>query len=219
MGRVLEPEVMDDPEGARAYAGADFAAVNQAFVAEFLDAHPAAASGAVLDLGCGPADIPLRLARAADLCRVSAVDASEPMLALGREALVAAGLAERVELVLGRVPGLALAPSSFDAVISNSLLHHLPDPAPFWAEIRRLGKPGAALFVQDLARPDSVDAAQNIVEREAADEPEVLKADFYNSLLAAFTPDEVRAQLAAAGIEARLETPSDRHWRVVGRLP
>ncbi|TPW18426.1 MAG: hypothetical protein FD126_3449, partial [Elusimicrobia bacterium] len=41
MKRVPEKEVMDDPDGALAYARADFSGVNQAFVGAFLTAHPA----------------------------------------------------------------------------------------------------------------------------------------------------------------------------------
>lgn len=217
--RTLEPEVMDDPAGAEAYARADFSEVNQAFVDRFLAAFPAAARGRVVDLGCGPADIPLRLARTAPGIRVVAADASAPMLARAREALAGAGLADRVSLVHGRVPGLPLKPGSFDAVISNSILHHLPDPAPFWAELRRLARPGAAVFVMDLFRPESPERAREIVEGAAKDEHPILKQDFYNSLLAAFTLAEVKVQLAAAELKPlRARIISDRHWLVTGTL-
>ena len=46
----------------------------------------------------------------------------------------------------------------------------------------------------------------------------MLKEDFYNSLLAAFTPAEVEDQLAAAGLSLEIETISDRHLLVSGRL-
>ena len=46
-------------------------------------------------------------------------------------------------------------------------------------------------------------------------EPPVLKRDFYNSLLAAFEIEEVRAQLAAAGMSGlSVRTVSDRHLLV-----
>jgi hypothetical protein len=62
--------------------------------------------------------------------------------------------------------------------------------------------------------------AWRIVEQYSSREPEVLKRDFFNSLCAAFTPDEVRGQLAAAGLEVlRVQTVSDRHLTVSGRLP
>jgi hypothetical protein len=57
MPRVLEPELMDDPEQAVAYAKADFAKENQSFVNRFVEYYPDFTEGHVLDLGCGPADI------------------------------------------------------------------------------------------------------------------------------------------------------------------
>lgn len=210
---------MDSLEGAEAYARADFSEVNASFVSRFMEEHPAAGPRRVVDLGCGPAGIPIRLARAELGCRVTAVDASPAMLALARRALESAGLSGRIALLEGRVPDLALEAGSFDAVISNSLLHHLPDPAVFWSEVLRLGRPGAALFVMDLFRPASEEAARRIVEEASSDEPPRLKEDFHNSLLAAFTPAEVSAQLSDAGLrDLSAEVISERHWLVSGGL-
>ena len=143
MNRVLEPEVMADPRQALAYARADFADVNQRFVDGLVSRHPALARARVIDLGCGPADIPLRLAAALPDARVVAIDASPAMLALGREAV--RGRRLRVGLVGARLPRLPFADRGFDAVISNSLLHHLPEPATFWSEVRRLLSPGGVV--------------------------------------------------------------------------
>ncbi len=219
MDRIPEPEVMDDPAQAAAYARADFAEANQAFVDRFCANFPDFSAGRVVDLGCGPADIPIRLARALPAAAITAVDASAPMLELGRRAVAAAGLAGRITLVEGRLPGLPPPDAGFDAVISNSLVHQLPDPAPFWREVRRLGRPGAAVLVVDLFRPDSPAAARAIVETYSGGEDPLLKRDFYNSLCAALTPDEVAAHLRAAGLaHLRAEMITDRHWAVAGRL-
>lgn len=218
MERVLEPELMDDPEQALVYARADFEAENQGFVDRFLAHYPDLEGGHVLDLGCGPADIPIRLARALPACRVTGVDGSAPMIALGREAVRAAGLADRITLRCERFQDTALADKA-DAVISNSLLHHVPNALQFWYAIRTLAKPGAVVLVMDLLRPDSPEAARAIVDRYAADEPAMLRRDFYNSLLAAFTDDEVAAQLTEMNLSRLLiDVPDDRHWVVGGRL-
>jgi len=104
-------------------------------------------------------------------------------------------------------------------VVSNSLLHHLHDPAGLWRMIRARGAAGAAVVVMDLMRPASESAARALVEAYAADEPEVLRRDFYNSLLAAFEPGEVRQQLAAAGLgHFSVTEASDRHLVVRGRI-
>lgn len=219
MERVLEPELMDDEAQATAYAEADFAEPNQAFVDRFVAMAPGF-SGHMLDLGCGPADIPVRMCQALPELRVTAVDGSAAMLAHGARALSQSGMTDRVRLVEALVPG-SVPGEQFDAVVSNSLLHHLPDPAALWSEITATARPGAPILVVDLMRPASAAAAQAIVDQYSADEPEVLRTDFYNSLLAAFTVAEVRAQLRAADLADALtvEAISDRHLAVAGVMP
>jgi hypothetical protein len=79
--------------------------------------------------------------------------------------------------------------------------------------------PGAWLFVMDLVRPPSQAQARRLVDLHAAGEAEVLRRDFYNSLLAAYRPEEVSAQLAAADLSSlETEVVSDRHLIVWGRL-
>jgi len=220
MNRVLEPELMTDPDQANAYAAADFATVNQGFVDRFRVLFPDFARGHLVDLGRGPADIPIRFCRALPAVTVTGVDGSEAMLAPGRRAVATAGLTERVTLVRARLPGLDRAPGGFHAIVSNSLLHHMPRPDVFWSELARLGRAGAPALIMDLHRPDSLERARAIVETHSADEPEVLQRDFFNSLCAAFTLDEVRTQIAKAGLDRlRCEMASDRHWVAWGQLP
>jgi 2-polyprenyl-3-methyl-5-hydroxy-6-metoxy-1,4-benzoquinol methylase len=217
MDRVLEPEIMDEPEQVRAYAHADFAQENQAFVDRFLTYFPDVAEGHMLDLGCGPADIPIRLARALPGCRITGVDGSQPMIDVGKQAVKAAGVADRITLRCERLQSLSVDP--YDAVISNSLLHHLINPLRFWFAIKQLVKPGGPVLVMDLLRPESPAAAQAIVDQYAAHEPPILRRDFYNSLLAALTEDEVAAQLAEMNFSRLLiDVPDDRHWVVGGRV-
>ncbi|HUN25541.1 MAG TPA: class I SAM-dependent methyltransferase [Steroidobacteraceae bacterium] len=215
--RVLEPEIMDGRAEAEAYAAADFSDSNQWYVDELVARFPHRLSRLV-DLGCGPADVPLRIARAAGGVHITAVDGSAQMLRLAHGAVLAAGLAGRIRLEHGRLPDLALPERSFDAVLSKDMLHHLPDPRVLWGEARRLARAGGAVFVMDLMRPDSPAAARAIVERVASREHPVLKEDFYNSLCAAFTPEEVRAQLESAGLPLRVEQVSDRHMLVSGTV-
>ena len=216
MDRILEPdEIMDGEAEATAYARADFSDSNQWYVdhlaAEFPDRLRA-----IVDLGCGPADIPIRLARAAAAAPITAVDGAVAMLELARTAVHAARLGARISLHLGRLPGLALPDGHFDAVLSKDMLHHLPDPQVLWGEVRRLARPGAAVYVMDLVRPDSPLEAREIVERVAAREHPLLKTDFYNSLCAAFTVAEVRAQLESARLPLTVEQVTARHLRIKG---
>lgn len=216
MDRILEPELMDDPKQAEAYARADFGEENQGFVNRFKEYFPEFSQGRVLDLGCGPADIPIRFAKLYPACQVIGVDASAPMIELGEQAVKEAGLTGRITLRCERYEEVAGA-RIVDAVISNSLLHHLPNPLQFWQKLRQLVKPGAPVQVMDLLRPESLEAAQAIVDQYAANEPDILRRDFYNSLLAAFTEDEIGSQLARMNLTRLLiDIPDDRHWVVGG---
>jgi 2-polyprenyl-3-methyl-5-hydroxy-6-metoxy-1,4-benzoquinol methylase len=216
--RVLEPELMDDPEQVLAYARADFAAENQGFVDRFGEYFPEFSSGRVLDAGCGPADIPVRFAKRYQACQVIAVDASVPMIQLGEQAVKQAGLTDRITMRCERFEAISGA-NVFDAALSNSLLHHLPNPLQFWHKLRQLVKPGSPVLVMDLLRPDSVEDAQAIVDRYAAGEPDILRRDFYRSLLAAFTEDEVTSQLARMNLTRLLiDVIDDRHWVVGGTI-
>jgi ubiquinone/menaquinone biosynthesis C-methylase UbiE len=217
MDRVLEPELMDDPAQALAYARADFADVNRAFVERFSTTFPELTRGRILDLGCGPADISIRLLAVLPNVHVTAVDGSPAMLSLGRDAVRRQRLDYQIQLVCAFVPALPFADASFDAIISNSLLHHLPEPDLFWNEVCRLARPNAPIFVIDLVRPRSTEDARRIVHTHAAAEPDILKRDFYNSLLAAFTVNEAREQLRVPLPQLVCETVSDRHWAAWGR--
>lgn len=222
MRRTPEPELMEDEAQARAYAEADFAEPDAGFVAELLERFPAL-TGPVLDLGCGPANIARRLLVERSDLMVIGLDGSPAMLAQARR-LAAREIHEgRLRLVEGRLPLDARALDALPrvpAILSNSLLHHLHDPAVFWQSLRQAGLPGAVVFVRDLRRPDSPRAVETIVQRYAAGEPEILRRDFRASLFAAFRVEEVQRQLAAAGLSAlRVEVASDRHLRVWGRLP
>ncbi|RMD78341.1 MAG: methyltransferase domain-containing protein [Gammaproteobacteria bacterium] len=223
MKRVPEPELMEDPAQARAYAGADFEEPHARCVALLLERFPelAEARGEAVDLGCGPADIACRVARACPGLRILGVDGAEAMLAEGRARVAREGLGERVLLRRLRLPdrGGRLPARAFDLVFSNSLLHHLAEPLVLWRETARLARPGAAVFVMDLSRPADPAALEALVARYAAGEPEILRRDFAASLRAAYRPEEVRAQLRRAGLPLQVAPCSDRHWLAWGRLP
>jgi ubiquinone/menaquinone biosynthesis C-methylase UbiE len=160
----------------------------------------------------------LRLARATPEARITAVDGSGPMLRLARQAVTAAGLEARIHLVEACLPAMPFGARTFDTVLSKDLLHHLADPRALWDEVARLGRPGAAVCVMDLVRPATREAAETIVSRAARNESPVLQQDFFNSLCAAFTPDEVRQQVSAAGLAFDVSPIGERHLLVAGTL-
>ena len=217
MQRTLESEVMDKEENVLAYASADFSSVNQRFVDDLIKNYSHIKN--VLDLGCGPADIPIRLAQALSKVHITAIDASKKMIDSAKQSITKARLNNKIMLLQSSLPGLPFKPKTFDAIISNSILHHLPDPNILWEEVKHLGKGKSVVFIMDLLRPDSPAKAREIVEQYSANEPLILKEDFYNSLLAAFTLDEIKEQLQKADLtNLNAEIISDRHWLVSGVL-
>lgn len=211
---------MEDEAQAQAYAEADFSTAHDRFVALYQECFPGEAlQGTVLDLGCGPGDISRRFARCFPACLLEGVDGAAAMLDWGRRLTEEAGLCHRINLRQLYLPAVELSGVAYDAVISNSLLHHLRDPQVLWQTIGQTVRPGAPVFVMDLLRPPSPARASELVATYAADEPGILQHDFYHSLLAAYRPDEIGAQLRHANLLAlNIEVVSDRHLIIFGRL-
>ena len=222
MQRTLEPELMIEENQSQAYAKADFKTPNINFINLFQKKFGKDFAGRILDLGCGNADITLRFARTYPNCSIDGVDGSQAMLEHGRKALEqeTAGIQKRVNLIEGIIPEVRLTQSHYDAIISNSVLHHLHNPSLLWQFIKDYGTTGAKVFIGDLLRPASQQQAWKTVEMYAKDEPEILKEDFYNSLLAAFEISEIESQLKSANLEClSVEQISDRHVLISGSLP
>lgn len=210
---------MDEAVQALAYAKADFAEPHERFVDGFARCFPDVVPlGTYLDLGCGPGDVTSRFARRYPRVKLHGVDGAEAMLMHGRSLVREAGLEPRIQLIHQFLPTKTLPLGNYDGVISNSLLHHLHDPRGMWQTVHQFAAPGAPIYVVDLRRPDTEAEARRLVEEYSGSEPEILRRDFFNSLLAAFRPEEVERQLADAGLELRVEVTSDRHLVVWGRI-
>ena len=108
MERCLEKEIMDGEEQVRAYAQANFSKENQWFVEQFLDTFPEFREGLILDLGCGPADIPIRLVRLRTGFNIVGVDASAPMITLAQKAIHEANCSEQIRIVCQRIQNVVL---------------------------------------------------------------------------------------------------------------
>lgn len=206
---------------AQAYAEADFSETDDRFVKRFSQLFGPDFAGEVLDLGCGPGNIALRMVRAFPSCTVTGLDGSAAMLDIARTRAAALKQeAFRIRFVEAILPTTVLPMRSADAVVSNSLLHHLHDPSMLWLTLRQVAVRGSPVLIMDLRRPATEADAQRIVETHASGEPEILRKDFYNSLLAAFEPGEVMEQLQRVGLQGlSVETVGDRHLEVFGRMP
>jgi ubiquinone/menaquinone biosynthesis C-methylase UbiE len=209
---------MDDDRQARAYAEADFEAPHRHCL-ELLQANLVLPkTGRALDLGCGTGDITLRFARAFPAWQVDGVDGSAAMLHYGAQAVAKAHLQDQVRLVQAYLPHGTAPCQGYACIFSNSLLHHLIDAKVLWDSIRRWANRGAGIFVMDLMRPGDRATASAMVATYAAGEPAVLQQDFFNSLLAAYTLEEVQMQLVQANLDyLQVKAVSDRHLMVWGQ--
>jgi ubiquinone/menaquinone biosynthesis C-methylase UbiE len=218
MDRKAEAEIMNLPDEVDAYVRGDFASINQLFADRLIELAGSHQSAAAIDLGTGPADIPVRVAKLRPQWSITAVDASAPMLEAAGVAIKKANVAS-IKLVLADAKDSKLPARSFDILFSNSILHHVSSPGGFWSEVRRIAKPDAFVLIRDLARPESEARARELVKLYAGSESTLLQQEFFNSLLSSYTTEEVRAQISNAGLgQLRVSMVSDRHLDVAGRL-
>lgn len=211
LARVLEPEVMDTPEEALAYDAMDHAEVNRAFVDDFLAAG--AVPGEVLDLGTGTAQIPVELCRRDDSFRVTAVDLSVNMLHLARAKIEVAGLTHCIRLARVDAKELPYEKDRFAAVMSNSIVHHIPQPGFALAEAWRVLAPGGLLFVRDLLRPADDAEVARLVDAYTAGATDHQRQLFDDSLRAALSLEEIRRLVADLSLDpGHVRQTTDRHW-------
>lgn len=220
LNRILETEVMDTAEEAIDYDSMDHRAVNRLFVDDFLAALPAdrftsQSPGKIFDAGTGTAQIPVELVRRDVNLIVTASDLAEQMLIVARRNVAAAGLDSSIRLVRSDCKHLPDADHSYDAVISNSIIHHIPDPVLVIQELWRVLKPGGILFVRDLMRPENQSTLDQLVNTYAGDANIHQQQMFRDSLHAALTLREIGELLQSLGVPAAAaRATSDRHWTI-----
>ncbi|HET6626141.1 MAG TPA: methyltransferase domain-containing protein [Nocardioidaceae bacterium] len=129
-----------------------------------LDLVAARADDRVLDVAGGTGLVARALAPS--VRSVTVLDATDAMLAAGREGAAGEGL-DNVEFVKGDAASLPFDDGSFSLVVTRFSLHHFADPAPMLDEIVRVTAPGGRVVVKDLvssAEP-GLAAGQDEVER------------------------------------------------------
>lgn len=214
--RVLEVEYMDTAAEAIEYDAMDHSQVNRIFVDDLLACEPLPSE--ILDLGTGTARIPIELCRRLEDCRVMAVDAASHMLELAHYNIEIAGLGERVQLARVDAKRLPYPDGMFGAVVSNSIVHHIPEPIDVLREAVRVTANGGLLFFRDLLRPTDAAELAALVTRYAGAESASAQRLFADSLHAALTLDEVRALAESLGFPREsVRATSDRHWTLQAR--
>jgi len=211
MQRVTEPEVMDSPQEAIEYDTMDFTEVNTSFAQRAIELG--SPSGLILDAGTGTARIPILMCQQRPQWQIIGIDLAQSMLEVGWKNVEQSGLLQQIKLESVDAKHLPYPDAHFDMVVSNSLVHHLPDPLPFLQELKRVLKRNGAILLRDLIRPASLEILDAIVENVATDCNAHQKKLFADSLHAAFTLDEVNELMQQAGLEGvKVYQSSDRHW-------
>lgn len=101
----------------------------------------------------------------------------------------------------------------FDIVMSNSIIHHIPEPFGCIEEMVRVARPGAAMFVRDLVRPNDLDTLEGLVKTYAGNESDYSQKLFRDSLHAALSLEEIQEMVQQVGFPAEsVKLTSDRHW-------
>jgi ubiquinone/menaquinone biosynthesis C-methylase UbiE len=213
LSRVLEPEVMDSTDEALDYNAMDHREVNRRFVEDLLAALEGQPPGDVLDLGTGTALIPIELCRATEDCRIMAVDAATAMLEVARNNLEIAMLTHRIQLDRVDAKALPHRTGMFQTVMSNSIVHHIPEPLAVLREAVRVTAPGGLLFFRDLMRPTDEAEVVRLVELYAGGENDHARQMFADSRRAALTVEEVQGLVGELGFSPdTVAATSDRHW-------
>jgi ubiquinone/menaquinone biosynthesis C-methylase UbiE len=205
-----------DPEAVRAfeYAGWEkaasaysvtFASASGEFVEALLDAEKVSAQTQMLDVCCGPGMVTGAAARRGAVA--SGLDFSPAMLAEARANFPSLQFHE------GDAEAMPLAEASFDAVVSNFGIHHVPHPKRALAEAFRVLRPSGRIAFTTWASP-----AENIAWQLLFD-----AVRLHGDPKAARTPpsgggldgEEVALRLLreAGFLEPRVETVR-REWRL-----
>ena len=208
MKRSPEPELMEIPSQVKAYADADFSR-SDSMVVEALEKYLKKVgktlnkNNLILDVACGPGNISERLAKAWPFAKVVGIDGSKEMLNAAEKKLCE-NLKKNLSYELIEINSIVTGEEHFslkaDVMVSNSALHHFHNPYSFWEALKKLGKNNCIHIHRDLIRPNSIEKALEIQEKHLSTAPEILKNDFYASLKASFTVDEVNEQLVNAGL-------------------
>ena len=203
--RVPEPEVMDDSGEVEAYASAAAQAhldkIDSTLIEHAVRLVRGSNQGRALDIGTGPGQIVIKLARRLPGWKLSGVDRSPGMIGQARANLAAAGdeLGGRVTFELADGNRLPFPDKSFELVMCNSVLHHLSEPANLLAEMARLVTDNGAILLRDLRRPGRLAYPLHVRWHGRNYFGEMLRL-YRDSVRAAYTMPELERMLHASAV-------------------
>jgi SAM-dependent methyltransferase len=143
-----------------------------------------------LEIGTGPGVLTVAVARENPDAHIMGVEISPDMVAVGREYVERAGLIDRIQLIVGDAEDSEILGSlgQFDLVYSTFSLHHWKDPRKVIQNLMSALVDGGALYIHDLRRAWWLCWVP-------------IRTGFWNSIRAAYVPQEMREMLQEMGVE------------------
>lgn len=108
---------------------------------------------AILDVAAGTGDVAVALARRLPAARITGIDLSGEMLAVGRGKVARRGLCDRIELVQGDAEQLPFPDGTFDAVTIGFGIRNFGSIEAGLAEAFRVLRPGGRLCILEFSTP------------------------------------------------------------------
>jgi ubiquinone/menaquinone biosynthesis C-methylase UbiE len=102
----------------------------------------------ILDVGCGPGTITLDLAKIVSESSVIGIDFSPEAVEVAKQNALDRGV-KNCEFIVGDACNLEWAEGTFDIVVTNQCLIHLPDPVQALKEMKRVCKTGGLIAARD----------------------------------------------------------------------
>lgn len=109
----------------------------------------------ILDIATGTGDLAITLARRLRPCRVTGIDLSAEMVAIGREKVAKKGLADAVTLGIADCLALPFADSTFDVITCAYGVRNFADLLAGLREMHRVLRPGGTVMILELSTPTS----------------------------------------------------------------
>jgi ubiquinone/menaquinone biosynthesis C-methylase UbiE len=202
--RVLEKEVMESAEEAKAYDELDRLwgdVLFQGFAESAL--RMGLIEGRVLDVGCGPGRISTRLAKLNPKFSIEGIDLSQNMLDLAVQTAAINGMSQNTRFSVGDAKKIPFPDETFDLVICHNFLHQLPEPLVALKEINRVAKRNGAILIRDVQRL-AEPWMSAMLPLFCLGQGTILKRLTIDSYRAGLTRTELADLAKAAGIEAQV---------------
>ena len=204
MERTVEPELMEGEDQVNSYAKADFSEgenklINQINYYLIKNNIILNEKDLIVDLGCGPGNISEKLSKKWPKSMVVGIDGSKEMIRiakLNKENPSSRDRFKNLRYICADIKKIQLSDIStkkkISLLVSNSLIHHITYLDDFYKCIGRLSSNLTINFHKDLKRPNDEKLAQELKEKCAEKNNDILTNDYYASLKASYTSKELK---------------------------